>query len=42
MASFNSKEMAKEIARVFGKLVQKELEVKNIYLYGSYAMLVLL
>lgn len=37
MASFSSREVAEEIARSFGKLVQKELDVKNIYLYGSYA-----
>ena len=37
MASFNNREIAKEIARDFGKLVQKELDVKNVYLYGSYA-----
>ena len=37
MASFSSKEIAEEIARNFGRLVQKELDVKNVYLYGSYA-----
>lgn len=36
MASFNTREKIEEIAREFGKLVQKELDVKNIYLYGSY------
>lgn len=37
MASFDSREIAEEIARNFGKLVQKELDVKKVYLYGSYA-----
>jgi len=29
--------MIEKIARDFGTLVQKEFDVKNIYLYGSYA-----
>lgn len=37
MASFNTREIIEEIARDFGRLVQEELDVKNIYLYGSYA-----
>lgn len=37
MASINSREVIEEIARDFGKLVIEELDVKNIYLYGSYA-----
>lgn len=36
MASFSSREVAEEIARNFGILIQKEIDVKNIYLYGSY------
>ena len=37
MASFDTRERVKEIAREYGKLVKEELDVKNIYLYGSYA-----
>lgn len=37
MASFNTRERIEEIARKYGKLVKEELDVKNIYLYGSYA-----
>lgn len=37
MAFFNAREIIEEIARDYGKLVQEELDVKNIYLYGSYA-----
>ena len=37
MASFDTKEKIEEIARNFSKLVQKELDVKSVYLYGSYA-----
>ncbi|CCQ97208.1 conserved hypothetical protein [[Clostridium] ultunense Esp] len=35
MASFNTREPIEEIARKYGKLVKKELDVKNIYLFGS-------
>lgn len=37
MASFDTRERIEEIAREYGKLVKEELDVKNIYLYGSYA-----
>lgn len=37
MASFNTREQIEMIARNFGKLIQKELNVRKIYLYGSYA-----
>ncbi len=36
MVSFNTREKIEEIARDFGRLVQKELDVKNVYLFGSY------
>jgi len=37
MASFDTREQIEMIARNFGKLIQKELNVRKIYLYGSYA-----
>ncbi len=37
MASFNTREQIEEIAREYGRLVKEKLNVKNIYLYGSYA-----
>lgn len=37
MASFNTKEEIEEIAKDFARLVQKEVDVKSIYLFGSYA-----
>lgn len=37
MASFGTREGIEEIAREYGKLVKEELDVKGIYLYGSYA-----
>ena len=37
MASFNTRERIEEIAREYGALVKEELDVKGIYLYGSYA-----
>ena len=36
MASFNSRKQIEEIARMYRRLVKEELDVKNIYLYGSY------
>src|SRR5690625_3341996 len=37
MASFDTRKVVEQIAKNFGKLVQRELDVKDIYLYGSYA-----
>ncbi|AEE91053.1 DNA polymerase beta domain protein region [Tepidanaerobacter acetatoxydans Re1] len=37
MASFNSKERIEEIVANYSRLVKKEMDVKHIYLYGSYA-----
>ncbi|HCX62437.1 MAG TPA: nucleotidyltransferase [Clostridiales bacterium] len=37
MASFNTRERIEEIARNYGTLLKEELDVKNIYLYGSYS-----
>ena len=36
MASFETRERIEKIAKDFGRLVQEELDVKYIYLYGSY------
>ena len=36
MASFDTREKTEEIARIFAKLVQKEMDVKSVYLFGSY------
>lgn len=37
MASCDDRELAEIIARRFVKLVQKEIDVKRVYLYGSSA-----
>lgn len=37
MASFSNKRKIEEIIIDYSKLVEKEIDVKNIYLYGSYA-----
>lgn len=36
MASFETRERIEKIAKDFGRLIQEELDVKYIYLYGSY------
>lgn len=36
MASFDTREQIEEIARGYGELVKEKLDVKSIYLYGSY------
>lgn len=36
ITSFNTREKREEIARIFAGLVQKEIDVKNVYLFGSY------
>ena len=37
MASINNKLRIEEIIKDYGKLVAKEMDVKQIYLYGSFA-----
>lgn len=37
MASINNKQQIEEIIKDYGKLVAKEMDVKQIYLYGSFA-----
>jgi predicted nucleotidyltransferase len=37
MASFKNKEKIDEIVIKYSRLVQKEIDVKHVYLYGSYA-----
>ncbi len=37
MASFNNKRRVEEMIINYGKLVEKQVDVKHIYLYGSYA-----
>ncbi|NLA12148.1 MAG: nucleotidyltransferase domain-containing protein [Firmicutes bacterium] len=37
MASIKTREEIEEIAKDFARLVQKELDVKKVYLFGSYA-----
>ena len=37
MASFKNKEKIDEIIIKYSRLVQKEIDVKHVYLYGSYA-----
>lgn len=37
MASFNNEERVEEIVMRYGKLIRQKVNIKHIYLYGSYA-----
>ncbi|HHV19439.1 MAG TPA: nucleotidyltransferase domain-containing protein [Thermoanaerobacterales bacterium] len=37
MASFNDKRRVEEIVTKYSRLVKEEIDVKHVYLYGSYA-----
>ncbi|MGI6588574.1 MAG: nucleotidyltransferase domain-containing protein [Peptococcia bacterium] len=37
MASHNDRNRVEEIVKEYGKLVQEKVDIKYIYLYGSYA-----
>jgi predicted nucleotidyltransferase len=37
MASFTDRKGIEDIAREYGKLVKQKIDIKHIYLYGSYA-----
>ena len=37
MASFDDREIVKEIAKAYGRLVMEKVDYEHIYLYGSYA-----
>jgi len=37
MASITDRARVKKITREYGKLVKEKLDIKHIYLYGSYA-----
>ena len=37
MAAFNDREVIEKIVLEYGKLVKNHMDIKNIYLYGSYA-----
>lgn len=37
MAFSNDKKKVEEIAKAYGKLVKEKVDIKHIYLYGSYA-----
>ncbi|MCX6090841.1 MAG: nucleotidyltransferase domain-containing protein [Candidatus Atribacteria bacterium] len=37
MASFDDRERVEEILKEYGKLVKKKINIRHLYLYGSYA-----
>ena len=37
MASFNDRRRVEDIVKEYGKLLKEKIDIKHIYLYGSYA-----